>query len=109
VGTRIYHDYALRLALLLFGAGLMRTAWVVRPIAYLVGLSGLAYLVQGLVVGAAGFSRTNTILILVAWVVSVAWMVWLAVIAWRMPDLVAARLTDQGAGGTITSPTTTHR
>jgi hypothetical protein len=26
------------------------------------------------------------ILILVAWGVSVAWMIWLAVTAWRMPD-----------------------
>jgi hypothetical protein len=73
-----------------------------RPIAYLVGLSGLAYLVQGWVVGADGFSPTQTILILVAWVVTLGWMTWLAVVAWRLPASVAA-LTDQGAGGTATS------
>jgi hypothetical protein len=108
-GARSYHDYALGLALLLFAAALIRTAWVVRPLAYLVGLSGLAYLVQGWVVGSEGFSQTHTILILVAWVVSAVWMIWLAVIAWRMPDPVAGHLTAPGAGGTTTSPTTRHR
>jgi len=74
-----------------------------------VGLSGLAYLVRGWVVGSEGFSRTHTILILVAWVVSAAWMIWSAVIAWRMPDPVAGHLTAPGTGGTTTSPTTRHR
>src|SRR4051794_17500486 len=108
-GARSYHDYALGLALLLFAAALARTAWVARPLAYLVGLSGFAYLVQGWVVGSEGFSRTHAILILVAWVVSAAWMIWLAVIAWRIPDPVAGHLTDQDAGSTTTSPTTPHR
>ena len=65
---------------------MLRTAWVPQPIAYLMGLSGLTYVMQGWVVGSEGFSRTNTILILAAWVVSVGWMVWLLVVGWRMPD-----------------------
>jgi hypothetical protein len=69
------------------------------------GLSGLAYLVQGWVVGSEGFSPTHTILILAAWVLSVAWMIWLVVLAWRMPDSQARRLADQGVGRTATSPT----
>jgi hypothetical protein len=44
-GMRSYHDYALGLALLLFAAAAARTAWVPRPIAFLMGLSGLTYLV----------------------------------------------------------------
>jgi hypothetical protein len=47
-GVRSYQDFALALALLLFAAAVVRTAWVPRPLAYLMGLSGLAYLVQGL-------------------------------------------------------------
>jgi hypothetical protein len=43
-------------------------------------------------VGSAGFSGTHNILIVVAWVISVAWMVWLAVVAWRMQDSEAHRL-----------------
>jgi hypothetical protein len=97
-GARSYQDFALGLALLLFAAAIARTAWVPRPIAYLMGLSGLAYLVQGWVVGAEGFSSTHTILILVAWVLSVVWMIWLVVVAWRMPDSEARRLADEGVG-----------
>jgi hypothetical protein len=82
-GLRSYHDLALGLALLLFAGAIMRTARVPRPIAYLMGLSGLAYLAQSWVVGFEGFSPTHTILILVAWVLSVAWMIWLVVIAWH--------------------------
>jgi hypothetical protein len=104
-GARSYLDFALGLALLLLTAAVMRTAWVARPIAYLMGLSGLAYLVQGWVVGSEGFSPTHTILILVAWILSVAWMIWLAVLAWRMPDSQARRLADEGIRRTATSRT----
>jgi hypothetical protein len=50
------------------------------------GLSGLAYLVQGWVVGSEGFSRTETIAIVLAFVLDLAWMIWLVVVAWRMQD-----------------------
>ena len=40
---------------------------------------------QGWVVGTEGFSATHTILILVAWVLTLAWMIWLVIVAWRMP------------------------
>ena len=53
------------------------------------GLSGLTYLVQGWVLGSEGFSPTHTILIVLAWVLTLAWMIWLVVVAWRMRDSVA--------------------
>jgi hypothetical protein len=56
------------------------------------GLSGLAYLVQGWVVGSEGFSGTNDVLITVAWVISVAWMIWLVAVAWRMQGSEPRRL-----------------
>ena len=90
-GVRSYQNFALGLALLLFAAAVVRTAWIPRPIAFLMGLSGLTYLVQGWVVGSEGFSGTHTILILVAWVLSLAWMIWLVVAAWRMRDSDASR------------------
>jgi preprotein translocase subunit SecG len=59
------------------------------------GLSGLACVVQGWVVGSEGFSGTHSILIVVTWVLSVAWMIWLVVVAWRMQDTDArARAAD---------------
>jgi len=48
------------------------------------GLTGLLYLVQGWVVGEEGFSQTVSIAIVLAWILSLAWMIWLAVVAWRM-------------------------
>jgi hypothetical protein len=93
-GMRSYHDYALGLALLLVAAAVMRTASVPRPIAYLMGLSGLTYLVQGWVVGSEGFSQTVSITIVLAWVLSLAWMIWLVVVAWRMQNAESHRLTS---------------
>ena len=85
-GVRSYQNVALGLALLLFAAALVRTPPVPRPIAALMALSGLAYLMQGWVVGSEGFSRTETIAIVLAFVLDLAWMIWLVVVAWRMPS-----------------------
>ncbi|HET7564099.1 MAG TPA: hypothetical protein VFJ96_03845 [Gemmatimonadaceae bacterium] len=36
--------------------------------------------------GTDGFSRTETITIVLAFVLDLAWMIWLVVVAWRMQD-----------------------
>jgi hypothetical protein len=95
-GMRSYHDFALGLALLLFAAALVRTGWVPRPLVYLMELSGLTYLVQGWLVGTEGFSKTVSIAIVLAWVLSLGWMIWLAVVAWRTHDSEPNRLDDEG-------------
>jgi Domain of unknown function (DUF4386) len=97
-GARSYENFALGLALLLFAATVVRTAWVPRPIAYLMGLSGLTYLFQGWVAGADGFTRTHDIAIVASWVVNLAWMIWLVVLAWRAHELEPAALGDSGRG-----------
>jgi hypothetical protein len=83
---RSYQNFVLGLALVLFAAAIARTAGIPRSIAALMGLSGLTYLVQGWVVGSEGFSRTETIAIVLAFVLDLAWMIWLVVVAWRMRD-----------------------
>ena len=98
-GMRSYQNFALGLAVLLFAVAVVRTAWVPRPIAYLMGLSGLTYLVQGWVAGSEGFSQTQTIAIVLAWVLNVAWMIWLVVVAWRMQDSEPRRLADERSLG----------
>src|SRR5581483_441881 len=65
-GMRSYENFALGLAVLLFAAAVVRTAWVPRPIAILMGLAGLTYLAQGWALGSEGFSPTHTILIVLA-------------------------------------------
>jgi hypothetical protein len=89
-GVRSYQNFAMGLAFLLFAVALARTPWVPRPIAYLMGLAGLAHLVQGWVVGTEGFSPTHSIAIVLAWVLNLAWMIWLVVAAWRARGEVAA-------------------
>ncbi len=96
-GVRSYQDYALGLALLLFAAAVVRTVGLPQPIGYLMALSGLTYLVQGGVIGSEGFSGSHSTMILVAYAFSLAWMIWLVVVAWRMLDSEARRLADESA------------
>jgi hypothetical protein len=51
--------------------------------------------VQGWVVGSEGFTETHTILIVLAWAVSLSWMSWLAVVAWRMQQQSAGSWPDR--------------
>jgi hypothetical protein len=85
-GTRSYENFTLGLAVLLFALAMARTARVPRPIPCLMGLSALAYWVQGWAAGTQGFSQTQSIGIVAAEVLNAAWMVWLLVAAARMPD-----------------------
>jgi hypothetical protein len=97
-GVRSYQDFALGLALLLLAAAVARTAQVPRPIAALMALSGMAYLAQGWVVGSEGFSRTESIAIVLAFVLDLAWMSWLVVVAWRVHDPQPRRVAASGMG-----------
>jgi hypothetical protein len=85
-GMRSYENFALGLAVLLFAVAVLGTAWIPSGIAYLMGLSAITYFVQGWVAGTDGFSQTHTIAIVLAEVLNVAWMTWLLVVAWRLPD-----------------------
>jgi hypothetical protein len=97
-GARSYQNFALGLALLLIAAAVWRTAGLPRPIAYLVGLSGLTHLAQGWVAGTDGFTGTHDVLIVLAWVVNLAWMTWLVVAARRARDLEPASPSQHGTG-----------
>lgn len=85
-GTRSYHSFAFGLALLLLGAAVALTARLPKALGYLMALSGLAYVMQGWVLGTEGFPESNTVLILVGYALLLAWTVWLVVIAARVRD-----------------------
>jgi hypothetical protein len=97
-GARSYQNFALALALLLLAVAVGRTAGLPRPVAYLMGLSGLAYLAQGWVAGTDGFTRAHDVLIVLAWVLNLAWMIWLAVVARQSQDREPASPGNDGAG-----------
>ena len=88
-GVRSYQNFTLGLAVLLFAAAVVRMPRIPRPLGYLMALSGVTYLMQGWVVGAQGFSGTETIAIEVAYVLDLAWMIWLVIVASRLegPEL----------------------
>ena len=59
-GMRSYQSFVLGAALILTGAVVVAARRVSRVIGYLMALSGLAYLAQGWIIGAEGFSPANT-------------------------------------------------
>ena len=85
-GTRSYQSFMFGLTLILLGTAAALTARLPRPLGYLMVLSGLAYIAQGWVLGSEGFSATNTFATLAGYVLILAWIVWLLVVAWRMKE-----------------------
>jgi hypothetical protein len=88
--VRSYHSFMLGLALVLFATVIVMTARISRPIGYLMGVCGLAYMVQGWVLGSEGFSGANTLPTLIGIISFLAWSIWLLISAWRMQEVVAA-------------------
>lgn len=82
-GVRSYQNFTLGIALLLFAAAVVRTIGIPRPIAYVMALAGVTYLVQGWVVGSMGFAQAETIAIEVAYLLNLVWMIWLLIAARR--------------------------
>ena len=86
--VRSYQSFMLGLSLLLFATAIVSSTQLARPVGYLMELSGLAYIVQGWVIGSEGFSANNTIPTLLAYVLIFARIIWLLIIAWRMQEPV---------------------
>lgn len=82
IGTSSYLDFLLGLALVLFAIVIVQTARVPRPIGYLVGLSGLAFFVQGWMIGTTGFSSATFLPTAGGYVLLGAAMIWLYIVAW---------------------------
>jgi hypothetical protein len=92
--TRSYHSFVFGLALVLLATAIVWTARGHRLTGYLMGLSGLAYLVQGWILGSEGFSASLSVPQLLGYVLVLAWSIWLAITAWRTresAEVVATR------------------
>jgi hypothetical protein len=90
-GMRSYQSFMLGLALLLFATAIVWTRRIPRPIGYLMGISGLAYLAQGWVLGAQGFAPAMTIPQLLGYLLIIAWSIWLLIVAFRKAPVGATR------------------
>jgi hydrogenase/urease accessory protein HupE len=86
VGHQELSELHVGLTLILLGSAVALTAKLPRALGYLMGLSGLAYIVQGWVLGSEGFPATNTFAILAGYVLILAWIIWLVVVAWRTKE-----------------------
>ena len=82
-GMRSYANFTVGAAVMLFGAAASRTMSISRPIPYLMGLAGLTYLAQGWIGAVEGFTPAHSTAIVLSWVLNLAWMMSLAVIASR--------------------------
>src|SRR5919199_1126967 len=80
-GARSYQSFLFGSALLLAGAALLRSRRSLRTAGVLMAGSGLAYLAQGWVLGAQGFSDANTAPTLGGYLLVFAWTIALQVAA----------------------------
>lgn len=82
-GMRSYQSFVLGAALVLLGFAVRTARRIPRAVGYLMALSGVAYVVQGGVIGAEGFSSSNTVPTLAGIVLIVVWTAWLLVSSLR--------------------------
>ncbi len=89
-GVRSYYSFTIGLALVLFALVIVWTARVPRPIGYLMGLSGLAYLMAGWILGTEGFSASGAVPAIANELLIPVWIIWLLIVAWRMRQAAGA-------------------
>src|SRR5213594_692597 len=89
-GVRSYQGFLLGLTFVLFATAIVWTAGTARTIGYLMGLSGLAYIVQGWVLGSEGFSATDRVPTLLGNILVLILSIWFLIVAWRTKESVKA-------------------
>jgi hypothetical protein len=90
-GARSYQSFMSGLALVLFATTIVWTARITRPIGYVMGVIGLAYLVVGWLQGTVGLqSATLAYIGAITYLSFTIWSIWLLIVAWRMKESVQA-------------------
>ncbi len=89
-GVRSYQDFMFGLTLVLFAITIVWTARITRPIGYVMGLIGLAYIVLGWLEGTEGFSATTDVIGMICQYSTPVWIIWLLIVAWRRKEAVQA-------------------
>ncbi len=91
-GTRSYQDFMFGLAMVLFATTIVWTARITRPIGYVMGMIGLAYIVVGWLQGTEGLQSATLAVIggITYLLLLPAWSIWLFILAWRRKESVQA-------------------
>jgi hypothetical protein len=89
-GAGSYHSFMQGLAQVLFALVIVWTARVPRPIGFLMGVSGLAFLVVGWVVGTTGYTSATTLPTGVGYGLLLISMIWLYFVAWLGKEPIQA-------------------
>lgn len=89
-GANSYWNITQGLALLLFALVIVWTARVPRPIGYLMGVSGLAWLVVSWVFGTQGFAPSGEVPSDLAQFFLLVGSIWLLIVAWGRKESVQA-------------------
>jgi hypothetical protein len=93
-GMRSYVDFTTGFALIVLAVVIAITARIPRLIAIIVGLAGLAYIVQGYGYG-AGYTSISEHFVLSSsnyQFLMVVWAIWLLIVAWRRKEISVAAL-----------------
>jgi hypothetical protein len=80
-GAKSYQTFILGTSLFLFAIAIVRTGLVSRLIGYLMGLSGVAYMVQGWLLGSMGFGPAEAPTV-AGILLNLVWSIWFLVFAW---------------------------
>ena len=87
-GIRSYVDFTSGLTLILLALVIASTRRIPRPVGYIMGLSGLAYIVQGYGYGTRYTSISDYNIFILASVsyqlLIFVWAIWLLIVAWRI-------------------------
>jgi hypothetical protein len=86
--VRSHQRAMLGVTLILVAAQIVISVRIPCPIGYIMAVSGLAYIAQGLVIGAEGFSSNGAVTGLLGFVFDLAWMIRLVLMAWQRPQAV---------------------
>jgi hypothetical protein len=89
-GTNSYWEFMRGFAFVLFAITIVWTARVPRPVGYLMGVSGLAFILMGWSVGTNGFTTATVIPTNVGYASLFVLTIWLLIVARRRPAQVVA-------------------
>ena len=84
-GVRSYERSMQGFTLILLATQIVLTVRLPRPIGYAMALAGLTYILQGVIVGAEDSDPTGRFRGPLAFVLDIAWMAALVVVAWQKP------------------------